>query len=349
MSGITIRETEYRGKVLLQLHDGRVLAYHKGQILIYNGDHQSKRAIRLPLSFIKACLCKWRLTERMLHMDIRWASETDDGHVLILFEDSVFCVDLPNGMLQKEQCSFRGKPFSICQYKDKLLFGDYGLNPDHLPVRIYCRDTDGCWKTLYSFPAEMVRHIHNIISSEDRIYILTGDEDSECGIWYTDDEFKTVYPLLRGNQQYRCCQMIPTPEGLFFVTDAPSESNWLYCASGNAVRQIDQIDGTCIYGTKDAEYLVFSTTVEPEAHAGNKFEYWLTNKPGKGIKNTSCYVYVLHNGLLNRIAEFRHDRLPLRLFQYATCYFSNIMNGTVYFTPVSVKKKDMRIFECHLD
>ncbi len=348
MSGITIRETEYRGKVLLQLHDGRVLAYHKGQILIYNGDHQSKRAIRLPLSFIKACLCKWRLTERMLHMDVRWASETDDGHVLILFEDSVFCVNLSNGMLQKEQCNFRGKPFSICQYEDKLLFGDYGLNPDHLPVNIYGRNPDGRWQTLYSFPAGTVCHIHNIIYSEGRIYILTGDEDSECGIWYTDDEFITVKPLLRGNQQYRCCQMIQTQDGLFFVTDAPSESNWLYYASENEVKQMEEIDGTCIYGTKDNDYLVFSTTVEPEAHAGNKIEYWLTNKPGKGIKNTNCYVYVLNNGVLSKIAEFRHDRLPLRLFQYATCYFSNIMNGTVYFTPVSVKKKDMRIFECHL-
>lgn len=348
MSGITIRETEYRGKVLLQMHDGRILAYRKGQILIYNEDNQAKRAIRLPLSFVKACLCKCRLTERILHMDVRWAYETDEEHVLILFENNVFRVDLKNYMFQKEQCSFRGKPFSVCQYENKLLFGDYGLNPDHQPVSIYCRNTDGHWKTLYSFPAGTVRHIHNIISSEGRIYILTGDEDSECGIWYTDDEFATVNPLLRGNQQYRCCQMIPTPEGLFFVTDAPSEPNWLYCASDNAVRQMDEINGTCIYGTKDDEYLVFSTTVEPDAHAGNIMKYWLTNKPGKGIKSTSCYVYVLHNGLLSRIAEFRHDRLPLRLFQYATCYFSNIVNGTVYFTPVSVKKKDMRIFECHL-
>ena len=348
MSNIAIRETNYRGKVLLQMHDGRVLTYRKGKILIYNTDNRSPKAIHLPLSPVKACLCKWRLTERILHMDVRWAVETDDEHVLILFEDGIFCVNLSEGVLQKEQCSFRGKPFSVCRYKDKLIFGDYGLNPDHQPVNVYCRETDGRWEILYSFPAGTVCHIHNIIHSGDRIYILTGDEDPECGIWYTDDEFETVHPLLLGNQQYRCCQMLPAPEGLFFVTDAPSEPNWLYCAAGDTIRQINEIDGTCIYGAKDADYLVFSTTVEPDAHAGNMIQYWLTNKPGKGVKNTKCSVYVLHDGSLKKIAEFGHDRLPLRLFQYATCYFSNIMNGTVYFSPVSVKKKDMKVFECRL-
>ena len=347
MPGVTIKETDYRGKVLLQMHDGRIVAYYKGKILIY-ADHRSQRAIQLPLSVIKKCLCRWRLTERMLHMDVRWAVEADGGHILILFENSIFSVELLNGKMQKEQCSFRGKPFSVCQYKGKLFFGDYGLNPDHLPVNIYCRDSDGSWKTKYTFSAGAVRHIHNIIPSGDRIYILTGDEDSESGIWYTDDEFLTVKPYLRGNQQYRCCQMLPTSDGLFYVTDAPSEPNRLYFAAERDVKQIDEIDGTCIYGAKDNDYLVFSTTVEADAHARNILEYWLTNKPGKGIKNTNCSVYVLHDGLLKKIAEFRHDRLPLRLFQYATCYFSNIINGTVYFSPVSVKEKDMRIFECRL-
>lgn len=343
-----IKETNYRGKVLLQLHDGRIAAYHKGRILVYNTDNQSKKTIPLPLSIIKKCLCRWRMTERALHMDIRWAFETDAGHILILFEKNIYRVSLSNGTLQKELCSFSGNPFSVCQYKNTLLFGDYGLNTERLPVNIYCRESGGRWKILYTFKAGTICHIHNIIASGDRIYILTGDEDPECGIWYTDDGFTTVKPFLRGNQQYRCCQMLPTPDGMFFATDAPSEPNWLYCAEGDTVRQMYEIDGSCIYGAKDADRLVFSTTVEPEAHARNILDYWLSNKPGKGIKSTNCSVYVLYGGLLKKIAEFRHDRLPLRLFQYATCYFSNIQNGIVYFSPASVKKKDMRIFECRL-
>lgn len=349
MPEIKIRETDYRGKVLLQLHDGRIVAYNKGQILVYDTGSQSKKGIQLPLSLLKKYLCKWRLTERILHMDVRWAVDTDDEHLLVLFEDSILRVDLSDGKIEREECSFRGKPFSVCQYKDKLIFGDYGLNPDHLPVNIYCRDSGGQWKTIYTFPAGSVRHIHNIITAGERIYILTGDEDSESGIWYTDDEFATVRPLLRGNQQYRCCQMLPTANGLFFVTDAPSEPNWLYFATEDAVKRMNEIDGTCIYGTKDADYLVFSTTVEADAHARNILEYWLTNKPGKGIRGTNCSVYMLRDGQLRKITEFQHDRLPLRLFQYATCYFSNMKNGIVYFSPVSVKKKDMRIFECRLE
>ena len=348
MSEITIKETNQRGKVLLQLHDGRVVAYYKGQIVIYNADFQSKKIIRLPLSLLQRCLCIWRLTERMLHMDVRWAVETDTEHILVLFDEGIYNINLLDGTMQKEECSFRGKPFSVCRYKDKLLFGDYGLNPEHLPVNVYCRDLTCHWKVLYTFAAGTVRHIHNIITSGNRIYILTGDEDSESGIWYTDDEFATVKPYLWGNQQYRCCQMLPTADHLFFVTDAPSEHNWLYCASEDTVKQMQEIDGTCIYGTNKDDYFLFSTTVEPDAHARNTLEYWLTNKPGKGTKSTNCSVYILHDGLLRKIAEFKHDRLPLRLFQYATCYFSNIMNGIVYFSPVSVKEKDMKIFECRL-
>ena len=348
MSKITIKETNWRGKALLQLHDGRVVAYWKGQLLVYNPANRSKSRIHLPMPFLKKCLCKWRLTERLLHMDVRWAVETDADHFLLLFEDGVFRASITDGKLQRETCVFRGKPFSVCSYKDKLLFGDYGLNPDHLPVNIYCRESDGQWKILYTFPAGTVRHIHNIIPSGDRVYILTGDEDSESGIWYTDDGFVTVKPFLRGNQQYRCCQMLPTPDGLYYVTDAPSEPNRVYRTAGNTVIPLNDIDGTCIYGTRSEDYLVFSTTVEPDAHARNSFERWLTRKPGKGIRSTNCCVYVLRDGLLTKIAEFSHDRLPLTLFQYAVCHFSNIMNGIVYISPVSVKKKDMRIFECHL-
>ena len=173
MSEITIKETDWRGKALLQLHDGRVVAYWKGQILVYHPANQSKSRIHLPMPFLKKCLCKWRMTERLLHMDVRWAVETDADNLLFLFEDGVFCASIMDGKLQRETCVFRGKPFSVCLYKDKLLFGDYGLNQDHLPVNIHCRESDGQWKILYTFPAVTVLHIHNIIPSGDRVCIMS--------------------------------------------------------------------------------------------------------------------------------------------------------------------------------
>ena len=53
MPEITIKETGWRGKALLQLQDGRMIAYDKGQLLIYNAGDPSKRKIQLPLSFLK--------------------------------------------------------------------------------------------------------------------------------------------------------------------------------------------------------------------------------------------------------------------------------------------------------
>ena len=117
----------------------------------------------------------------MLHMDVRWAVETEAEHILVLFEEGIYCINLLDGTMQKEECSFRGKPFSVCRYKDKLLFGDYGLNPNHLPVNVYCRESTCHWKVLYTFAAGTVRHIHNIITSGNRIYILTGMKTQKAG------------------------------------------------------------------------------------------------------------------------------------------------------------------------
>ena len=344
MSDITLRETNCRGKALLQMTDNRLVAYRKGQLVVYKNEKKLK-TVALPAPLWKRAACQSRLCERILHNDVRWAIELSDDDILFLYQSSVYKANLTTGAVEEDFTGFRGRPFSVTQLDNRVLIGDYGTNERREEVRIYER-TGESWHTVYTFPAGIVCHIHSIIPNKGSFYILTGDEDNESGIWKANNAFSTVLPVLIGSQQYRCCQLLPADEDCgWYVTDAPSETNGLYYYSGNCISELCKIPGTAIYGTLFDGGLIFSTTVEPEAHARNRFDYWLSRKPGAGIQGNKTTVFVLKDGKLNEVAHYEHDGKPLRLFQYATVHFSNEKNGVVYFTPVNVKAADNRIWK----
>ena len=344
MSKITIKETNYRGKALLLTNDNCLIAYRKGQLIIYKNEKALKK-ISLPVSLWKRILCKSRFCERILHNDVRWAIELSNDELLFLYKSIVYKVNLTTDTIETEFTGFRGQPFSVTQVKNRILFGDYGTNEQGEEVSIYER-REGLWSKVYTFPAGIVRHVHNIIPNKDFFYILTGDEDNESGIWKANSDFSQVQPILIGSQQYRCCILLPADEKSgWYVTDAPSETNGLFFYSGSCITKLYSLPGTVIYGTQFRDGMVFSTTVEPEAHAKNIFDYWLSRKPGKGIQGREAKVYIFENGTLKEVASFTHDGKPLRLFQYATVHFSNEKNGVVFFTAVNVSIDDNKIWE----
>ncbi len=336
---IKVEKTKMSGKALLQMNDGRLIAYHKGQIVVYKREIPIMR-VSLPMPIWKRYACKIRLLERAFHTDVRWAVDISNYEILFLFQNEVYKINLKKGSMEKDFSGFRGQPFSVIRIGDRVLMGDYGTNNAREPVNIYER-REGKWRIAYTFPSGTIRHIHNIVPINNHFYVLTGDEDNESGIWESNNEITCMEPLFFGKQQYRCCQLLANIENKgWFLTDAPSESNWLYCFSGKEVKSVCEIPGTVIYGTQYNDSLVFSTTVEPEAHAKNGLDYWLTTKPGSGVQGNEVKVYLLKNGKLQEICSFEHDGMPLRLFQYASVYFSNIINGNGYMAATSVKHYD---------
>ena len=326
------------------MQDNRLITYRKGNLVVYKNEKKLK-AIALPAPKWKKIVCMFRLGERALHNDVRWAIELNNDVILFLYQGSVYKANLTTGTIEKDFSGFRGQPFSVTWIDNRLLFGDYGTNDKREEVRIYERKND-TWHTIYTFPAGVVCHVHNIVPNKDYFYILTGDEDGESGIWKADAYFSTVQPVLLGSQQYRCCLLLPADENSgWYVTDAPSETNHLYYYSESNITKLCRIPGTAIYGAKIGNNLIFSTTVEPEAHAKYKLDYWLSRKPGAGIQGRDTKVFILKNGKLIEVAGFEHDGKPLRLFQYATVYFSNEKDGVVFFTPANVKKADNKIWK----
>lgn len=357
MEKYKVIDTGINGKCLCVFENKNLLIYRHGKFyLIAQENKRIESVFQLPCPQWKWWAAQIRIFERILHVEPRWGIQVGKNEAFISYENSIFKVNVRNGDWKKEKVSIRGKPLFISKlsgvkgFEESYVLGDYGKNLEHQEVNIY-QKVDGeneNWKAVYTFPAGKVRHIHNIIPDRvhERVVILTGDEDSESGIWIAEDNFKKVYPLLLGKQAYRACQAIPFSNGILYLTDSPSEPNSVNCVEEDgSVRVIEELRGSCIYGIVKESESYFSTTCEPDAKAKNKVEYWLTRRVGKGIRNPYIDIIAISEKGSSIIASFKSDGLPLRLFQYASASFAYGTKENQYFTPVCVKKYDMHIFE----
>ena len=358
MTDIKVTKTPIRGKALCILPDETLLCYRGGIFTRYDTHtYATLNRFILPNRRFGNTLGKIRLLERLLHSEARWALPICGNHALIATGAGLFNVDCATGNYTAEQVPVKGKPLmathlqGIQGFEDSVVVGDYTLNPERQPVSLYQRNENGEWRCAYTFPAGTVRHIHGVFADTDaqRVYILTGDEDTESGTWLAEDNFRTVTPLLVGSQQYRACQMLASSGQLLYMTDAPSEQNAIYRYLNGEIKRIAELSGTCIYGASAGNIGVLSTTCEPDAHASNRLSYWLTNRPGKGIVGRNVDVFYLNaDGEMRTVAQFEHDGLPLRLFQYGTVTFSNVRNGVAFFSAHCVKKDEERVFRLTL-
>lgn len=355
---VKIEATPIKGKIICA-DNKTLLCCHKGKLKIYLlNEMKCIKEICLPIAAWKRIASNFRILERLLHTEVRCGVWLDSNNIILIIECGVYCFNIKKCTFVKE-LSLNNKPLSALKienidgFKNSVLIGDYGKNSRRDPVNIYQRESEtGKWGIVYTFPPGKVRHIHGFFpdAANGGIYISTGDEDSESGIWKATHNFKYVEPLLLGKQQYRCCQIVPIKNGIMFLTDSPSEQNYIYSLKNGVLTQGPKVDGTCIYGAVAESVFIGSTTVEPEAHAKNKFEYWLSNKIGAGIKNNvSNLILVTPEMEQTVLCKYTHDGLPLRLFQYGTIYIVYAGNNVIYFSPNAVKKYDNCIFRLDIN
>lgn len=349
-----IEETGISGKALLITSKKELVYYRKGNIYLYDTVKKTRKGIRLPAKKWKRVCCKIRLLERLLHMDAKWAVQVGNDRILLQFDHRTLLINTENSKIDIEKNPVQGNPLSAAVIKGNpgfpngVIVGDYTKNLAREKVSLYSRDEAGRWRNVYQFPTGTVRHIHGCVSDPYRqcIYILTGDEDKESGIWKAVNNFDRVEPLILGSQQYRTCQMLIGKDSVYYFTDAPSERNYMYGIKNKTVRKLHVLNGTCIYGVQFDKEGIYSTTCEADAHAVNRFQYWFSNVPGNGICGRDVDVFVAGDGgEMHVLMHFEHDGLPLRLFQYGTVSFTNVVENCCYFTPMCVKGKDMCIYK----
>ncbi len=238
---------------------------------------------------------------------------------------------------------------SVPGFSDTLVYGEYFGNSRSEEVCIFAYDK-GEWKVKYTFEPGRVRHIHTLIPDPFRscVYILTGDKDSESGIWVAKNDFNTVEPLLVGTQEYRTYVAFVTEKELLFATDTPSLKNHLYAYNfeKKKVTKIADLPGTCLTGCATKSGFVFGTVVEAEEIIPTskiaKVRYLLSRKKAAGITDdyAHCFYYESPDKIQD-ILKLEKDIIPPALGQFGRInVLYNQADDNLLCYPIAVKKFD---------
>lgn len=330
-------------KPLIALDEYRILTYHKGAISIYNlhTKKYSKQA-KLPMKKVIFFLSKIRCFERMFRIAPRSAEIVNENECVIAFKGCILNYNISKSTLTHEHTFAKtmNSPLSFCSlnnvagFDDGIYYGEYLSNSlkEH-PVAIYKRDNKTkTWNKVFQFSAGTVHHIHSIVPSKDKVYILTGDDDESSAIWEATDNFRKVIPILSGSQCYRSCTLAVIGDSIFYCTDTPMQQNYVYQCKKKLQRweivERYPIPGSCIYGEFNDREILFSTAVEPNTVSkdANKLLALFDNHIGSGIMDTNVYAFKgnFANGF-QMIQKEVKDKLPMRIFQFGSIQFPKYM------------------------
>ena len=165
-------------------------------------------------------------------------------------------------------CSFRGsRPLNMNTDGNTIIFGEYFSNQNRDEVHLYEIDSKFESSIIYTFPKNTVRHIHNCIYSKvlKKWYVLTGDNDSESGIFLYDKTQNQMDLIVGGSQSFRAVSIIEDNSKLIIPTDTPNEINYIqnYDYKSKKYEKIMKVNGSCFHTYKQDNLYLISTVTEP--------------------------------------------------------------------------------------
>lgn len=153
--------------------------------------------------------------------------------------------------------------------RDELYFGEFMVDAEPHAVRIVKGTDDGRrWTVKHTFAPGELAHVHSVVYDRyrDRLWVGTGDKESESKLYYSDDDFQTVKLLGGGDLSWRVSGMIPTEDYLYWGTDDGEKGSELYryhLASGQR-EHLRSLGNPVWYGVRLGDgTLVFSASYEP--------------------------------------------------------------------------------------
>jgi len=208
---------------------------------------------------------------------------------------------------------------------DHVFWGEYFDNPRRDEVHIYASaDRGATWDVAYTFPRGAIRHVHNIFYDEWArcLWVLTGDNGSECRMLRASCDFRQVEVVLSGSQQTRAVALVPASEGLYFSSDTPLERNHVYFT------QVAPLSSSSISGCRAGEAIFFSTMVEPS----------------RWNQDRNVRLFGSRNGFDWRsLRQWQKDGWPMSLFQYGNAILPDGRNtsGLLALSTVAVRGTDL--------
>jgi hypothetical protein len=225
------------------------------------------------------------------------------GGMVYTLDGSIF---LPLFPLQGD-CVLHG---GICEDKQGwTYFGEYFMNPDRVPVRIFRLDPSmEKWEIAHEFPPGAIRHVHGIFRDPhdaEALWATVGDGNGECAILHTRDRFKSLHTFGDGSQTWRAVTLHFTPSHVCWLTDSNTEQNYA-CRMDRKTGKLERgqtLDCSGWYGTTTKEgWKIAFTTVER----------------GPAIHRHQSQVLVSTDGFhWQEVQTFQKDAWkPVQLFKY---------------------------------
>ncbi len=225
-------------------------------------------------------------------------------------------------------------PENNCVY-----FGEY-QNARPYAVKIMRLYDDGKEAEIcYTFPAGKIKHIHSITWDSFRkwLWVATGDSDEEVGLYYTDDDFKTLSYFNGGNQTWRMVSLLPTENALYWGADAGKDAtandiNYIFRWNfdKDCRKQLCCIGNPAYYSVfLDNGGMLIGTTYEPGMKQNTEQEAAIWYSRGGEEWNKICSIPYKHLQKTNRT-------------QYATINLPQgvIPHNAVIFTPLNTQQWD---------
>ena len=262
-----------------------------------------------------------RLTARLFRDGFHALAVPPSGALIAAVPGSILTLPPAETEFRQTHAIVRGtRPLHVTAVPDGTVYwGEYFDNAARDEVQIYAsRDTGMTWSAAFTFPKGAIRHVHNIVHDPwgNCLWILTGDYGDECRILRATCDFSRVEVVMQGNQQARAVAAVPTEDALYFSSDTPLESNYIYRLDRKgSLSQIASISSSSIYGCRVRDQVFFSTMVEPsEVNRDRAVRVY-----GGGVSQAESWRPLLGWG---------KDRLPMGLFQYGNAFLPDGHNTT---------------------
>lgn len=308
--------------------EARIIASRGRQILESHDDGSSWRQLAvLPPSRRSMIAGGSRALQRMLRAHVHHVIPIGIERLVVFDGGSVCTIDQSAGGAQRAWRTRGSRPLKVAVSGQALYYGDYHGNPQRDPVVVW-KSTDGGshWVPVWRF--EATRHVHGVFVDPFTgwIWVTTGDDDHECNIWVTRDDFGTLELVAGGTQQTRVVQLLFTEGYVYFGSDAPKEHNFIYRMArwSSAIECLQRVDGPVFSGTICGNVLLFATVCEPS----------LANRVRAAV------VWASDDGeRWWRFKRYRKDWWPMRLMQYGQVLFPRTsgFQRDLWMTPLATK------------